>query len=62
VSLEGERKGRGRKVFFSEEKKQKTLQLGRVVPLAADTSLMNKSLLLLFFRKEDLPSLLLPLQ
>jgi hypothetical protein len=51
---------KGSKVFFSEEKNQKTFaspQLAVCQPCPKTRSCFkNKSLLLLFFRKEDLPS------
>jgi len=52
----------GRKAFFSEEKKQKTLQMQVFVPPAQQAAASGKgrdstrkSLLVLFFRKEHLP-------
>jgi len=46
-------------VFFSEEKNQKTFASGACEEIPAKASIVEaeggKSLLLLFFRKEDLP-------
>ena len=52
------RRKKGRKPFFSEEKKQKTLQIQIRVPPVKSATASEKSLLLLFFRKEDLSSFL----
>jgi hypothetical protein len=49
----------GRRVFFSEEKKQKTF--GRCRGLPGGTRDSSKSFLVLFFKKEPLPSLSLAL-
>jgi hypothetical protein len=46
----------GRKVFFSEEKKQKTFDLLGVGAAGEIRDSICKSLLVLFFRKERLPS------
>jgi hypothetical protein len=46
----------GRKVFFSEEKKQKTFATSCVGASRKGHDSICKSLLVLFFRKEHLPS------
>jgi hypothetical protein len=49
------KKGSEARMFFFEKKNQKTFGTGVVFDAAAYTQ-TNKSLLLLFFRKEGLPS------
>jgi len=53
----GMRKGGRRKVFFFEKKNQKTF-IHKIRRLRQPCCQMNKSFLLLFFKKEDLSSLL----
>jgi hypothetical protein len=53
------RRKKGSKVFFSEEKKQKTFANSMWVP-PDKTAKHSQSLLVLFFRKELLPSLSTP--
>jgi hypothetical protein len=43
---------KGRKAFFSEEKKQKTFLIQVYVPLEREATAICKSHLVLFFRKE----------